>query len=286
MRDTLITNTGRLVPDLLFQSMPTHSHRHIPITAMTTGTTAFVVQMFLIRRYHHFARIPAVTWSLVLTAFLSLSSCYILAVTEIVHNSYFARNRKLIRISGTIWIVLTVVTDCFIAAALVVQLHRMKSGFKSSESLIRRITVITIQTGTVTSILQLIGLGTFLGSIQGNLSIAVGFCIGCVYTLTMLHNLNERNTLAGISQSRNAGGQDGATSPDLPEGEPGSLGFNLTRILSNCQKSVEQSSSDQQPESRTRIEESHASEPTHRNIDEREGRVVITHQDDSSTLKD
>jgi hypothetical protein len=122
-------------------------------------------------------------------------------------------------ISIPIWLGFSAGTDCLIAISLVVALLRMQSGLKSSESLIRKIIYMTVQTGLATSVLAIIGLGTLVARLGNNTSTVFGFTLGSAYSLTMLHNLNHRKSLSRSNPSS-----------DL-QGEPGSLGLNLTQIM-------------------------------------------------------
>jgi hypothetical protein len=185
---------------------------------MATSMTGFVVQSFLIRRYHYLSRRPLITWSLVFLSFGAIGGAFSSAIIIILHNDYGSRH--IIFIPVTIWLVLSAATDCAIAAALVIQLHQMKSGFKASQSLIRKITVTTIQTGAATSVVALTALATFVPAVNSNVPTCFGFCLGCIYSLTMLHNLNERNNLAGTNP------HDVSTF----HGESGSLGLNLAAL--------------------------------------------------------
>jgi hypothetical protein len=82
-----------------------------------------------------------------------------------------------------------------------------------------------ISSGVVTSSFAIVALGMYWGYNTTNLSAHFGFYMASTYHLTMLYNLNNRKRLAG----------DGPTSFPSPSaefrGEPGSLGFNLTKIL-------------------------------------------------------
>lgn len=53
------------------------------------------------------------------------------AIIVIIHNDY--QSRGAIVVPAIIWLSLSAGADCAIAGTLVVQLQRMKSGFKSSE---------------------------------------------------------------------------------------------------------------------------------------------------------
>jgi hypothetical protein len=146
------------------------------------------------------------------------------AILMIIHKDIGTRRSSIVPV--TTWLTLSATTDCSIAVALVIQLRRMRSGFKSSEGLVRRIAFTSIQTGAATSILALLSLGAFTcimmtNDLLNNVSIAFGFCLGCTYTLTMLHNLNKRKELSDNREGDSKSFQ----------GEPGSLGLNMTGNL-------------------------------------------------------
>jgi hypothetical protein len=196
----------------------------IPTFLITTSLTAFVVQSFLIRRFHRLAKKPIITAALAVLSLGAIGGALSCAAIIFFHDDYIYRER--IITPAIIWLSLSAGTDCAIAGTLVMQLHKMKSGFKGSEGMIRRITVTAIQTGTVTSVLALTALGTFLGFVDTNISTSFGFCLGCFYTLTMLHNLNQRRSISG-SDSTIGSTLSAHTGYRV---EPGSLGLNITRL--------------------------------------------------------
>jgi hypothetical protein len=194
----------------------------IPLSAMLTSLTALVVQSFLIRRYHQLARIRIVTACLAVLAVGAIGGAFGCAILTILHKDF--ESRKTVTVPAIVWLSLSAGTDCVIAATLIIQLQRMKSGFKKSEGTIRKITVTAIQTGSVTSVVALAALGAFLWIMETNICSALLYCLGCSYTLTMLYNLNQRRSLSGSTS-------DSESSYRTYSGEPGSLGLNLTGIL-------------------------------------------------------
>jgi hypothetical protein len=195
------------------------SLRPVPTHILATGIAAFMVQLFLIRRYYYLSRMPIVTIILIALALGAFGGAFSTGMMTIfaafVPRGGFAA-------PVTIWFTLSAATDCFIAFALVFQLHRMKSGFKSSESLVRRLTFTAIQTGMAPSVFAILTLAFYLHrTLNGHLATIFSFSLSCMYTLTMLHNLNRRKWLSGLSTT------DGISSF---RGEPGSLGLNLTGL--------------------------------------------------------
>jgi hypothetical protein len=190
---------------------------------MVTSLTGVIVQFFLIRRYYHLARQRMVTWFLSGLSLVALGGAIAVVIKICMHNEYDSRNSIFIPV--TVWLSLASGTDLTIAVALVYQLQSMRSGFRSSEGLVRRIRYMAISSGVVTSSFAILALVLYWGYMTTNLSAFFGFYMASTYHLTMLYNLNNRNSLAG----------NGATSFASPSasfrGESGSLGLNLTKML-------------------------------------------------------
>ncbi|KAJ6549611.1 hypothetical protein DFH09DRAFT_1169121 [Mycena vulgaris] len=124
------------------------------------------------------------------------------------------------------WLVTEAVTEISIALALLLEFRKVKSSFKETRSLFNRLVAQTIQTGASGATIALAILiaflannesnGEFLGlplSIPGSyISVPTGiaYCLGRVYCLTMLANLNVRQTgntrsIIGTSSGANPG---------------------------------------------------------------------------------
>jgi hypothetical protein len=154
---------------------------------------------------------------------VQLSGAITLSIKVVIRDEYDSRNT--VFIPTTVWFSLTAGTDLAIAAALVYQLQTMRSGFRSSEGLVRRISYMAISSGVVPSSLAIVVLVTYWAFMTTNVPSFFAFFMASTYHHTMLYNLNSRNSLAG-------NGPPSFASPSAPfRGEPGSLGFNLTGIL-------------------------------------------------------
>jgi hypothetical protein len=81
-----------------------------------------------------------------------------------------------------------------------------------------------ISSGIVTSSLAILTLALYWGYMTTNLTTFFGFNMASTYHLTMLYNLNKRNSLAG-----NGLASFGSPSAAF-RGEVGSLGLNLTNM--------------------------------------------------------
>lgn len=194
----------------------------IPMYVMTTAVTSLVVQMFLIRRYFHLVRSSDGPWKSICMVILSVTSfggaCTV-AIMISLHSAY--ESRRLLVVPVMLYLCLTAVTDWSIALSLIHKLRQMRSGFKTSAGTLKRLTYMAIQTGMATSVLALVGFSLYLAA--GNttdLGTAFSFCIGTTYSLSMLHNLNRRQVLAGRT----------AATPSCSE-ETGSLGVGISALL-------------------------------------------------------
>jgi hypothetical protein len=182
-----------------------------------------IVQFFLIRRYHRLARQQIITWVLSGLSLAALGAATTVSIKISTRDEYDSRNSVFIPV--TLWFSLAVATDLSIAMALVYQLQRMKSGFKSSEGLVKRISYVAISSGLVTSSLAILTLLFYWGYMTTNIPAFFGFFMASTNHLTMLYNLNKRNSLAGSDPT-----SFGSPSAVF-RGESGSLGLNLTNVL-------------------------------------------------------
>ncbi|KAL0946248.1 hypothetical protein HGRIS_012505 [Hohenbuehelia grisea] len=172
-----------------------------PLTTVVscTALTALLVQSFLVSRY------SALTKNWIVTAVLAvlILACFsgtIGTAVSIVTFSEVAQRHKA-KVVAIIWLSTSAATDVGIACALVHQLLKMKSAFPKTSSTIHRLILGAVQTGTVPCILALASLITYLAHIQSNVPGAFAFCIGRVYALTMLYNLNFRTAFRRESVS-------------------------------------------------------------------------------------
>ncbi|KAJ7457790.1 hypothetical protein FB451DRAFT_588791 [Mycena latifolia] len=157
---------------------------------ITTGCTAFVVQNFLIFRYWRATRGFVTALLLMLTSLTALAGSIATLVIIVQYSTYAERDHVVAPV--IIWLVASACADIALALTLVWQLRGMKSAFKSTQSVIKRLIASSIQTGTVTSLVATIVLVTYLSDKESNVTVGIGFCLGRIYTLTLFYNLNNR----------------------------------------------------------------------------------------------
>jgi len=176
-------------------------HWPIAVSFVTFGISATVVRCFLIFRYWKLSQNNYITSVLIFFMLASFGSFVGVLVSGLVHMAYVKRAKILL--SALISFSTSAASDISIALALLWQLSQIKSPFKATQSLIRRLMASTIRTGTVTSVVGIIILILFLTDKQSNVPIGFAYCISRIYTLTMLYNLNNRSSLRHRSANTN-----------------------------------------------------------------------------------
>lgn len=83
-------------------------------------------------------------------------------------------------------------TDISIALALLFEFRKVKTSFQETKSLVNRLAALTIRTGAAGATIAAAVLIAYLINNESNVPLGIGFCLGRVYCLTMLTNLNFR----------------------------------------------------------------------------------------------
>ncbi|KAJ7797983.1 hypothetical protein B0H14DRAFT_3493046 [Mycena olivaceomarginata] len=200
----------------------------MPLYHVATAIVAVLVQSFLVERY----------WRL-MHAFVSARR-FLLMIPLRIHSRHGGRVAPVfkdcakVKIPGTyaaptIWVV-TQVADLVIAGALLWEFRKANPGSKEMRSMLNRLAAQTIQTGTVSATTAATALmmwappiseihetyGTAMQLIDIAQSPSVsGFCIGRIYVLTMLSNLNFRRPNSASSTGTLTGTSTGTRSGTL-----------------------------------------------------------------------
>ncbi|KAJ7111236.1 hypothetical protein C8R44DRAFT_883063 [Mycena epipterygia] len=178
----------------------------------STGIVAALVQSFLVIRYWSLAKNVSITPILFCFIMAAIGGAFASAVTIATFPTY--KDRGKVKIPATTWLVAEAVTDISIALALLFEFRKVKTSFQETKRrahfLVNRLAALTIRTGaagaTIAAAVLIAYLinnesnGEFL-SCQGSIilcgsyfqvPLGIGFCLGRVYCLTMLTNLNFR----------------------------------------------------------------------------------------------
>ncbi|KAH6904702.1 hypothetical protein BKA70DRAFT_1153901 [Coprinopsis sp. MPI-PUGE-AT-0042] len=189
---------------------------------------------YLISSYHDELQLQKVVWSIIMEALLTgvnggiVQTFYTYRVWKLSKRNYFLSGFILFLIlattgSGTAWVVLgmqsktyrelleitpltitinalSTAVDILIAASLCWFLHRSRTGFKRSDTIITKLMVWIINTGMLTTICAVSSLIALVVSPNTLIYATFYFCIGRFYTNSFLGTLNARRSISGSTQ--------------------------------------------------------------------------------------
>lgn len=140
---------------------------------------------------------------LYLAQFLYFTSGVLLRRARLYLKSMLYRN-LVAKLTSRIWLVTSAIADVCIALALIFQFRHLTSyaSLPNVRSVIQRLLIATIKTGSATSIVALTVFTLYIINPKANLSLGLGFILGRLYSLTMLANLNARNRLQGEIENK------------------------------------------------------------------------------------
>ncbi|KAG7086314.1 hypothetical protein E1B28_002278 [Marasmius oreades] len=203
-----------------------------PVYLVTTGASAVIVQQFLIYRFWTLTNGRIVTAYLALASLAAFGGAIATAVIVVQHSTFGERGA--VRIPVTIWLIASAVADISIAATLIFVLQKYKTPFRKTQSLIKQLTTLAIQTGSPGSILAAIALIVYLKDPDGNISVGIGFTLGRVYAITLLNNLISREKIRRIGAQSANGFTDLHISGICNASVPGNASRNETGIHVRC----------------------------------------------------
>ncbi|KAF7362580.1 hypothetical protein MVEN_00606700 [Mycena venus] len=187
-----------------------HNRTHVieqpyPLYLFSTGAVAAFAQGFLVTRYWLLAKNIFITLTLFSFMMVATGGVFASALTLAIFPRF--KDREKVLIPATTWLVAEAVTDIAIALALLLEFRKVKSPFKETRSLVNRLVAHTIQTGAAGATIALAAFVAFMVNKESNICTGIGYCIGHVYYITMLANLNRRkteNTWSGKGTSSSA----------------------------------------------------------------------------------
>ncbi|KAJ7237784.1 hypothetical protein C8J57DRAFT_1566660 [Mycena rebaudengoi] len=167
-----------------------------PLYVFATAIVSASVQSFLAVRYWLLARNKFITFTLFFFITIATGGAFASGITLAIFPEY--TNRRKAIIPATTWLITEAVTDISIASALLWEFRKAKSMFKETQrracDLLNRLVTQTIQTGTAGASLALAIVIAFLVNKESNVPTGMAYTLGRVYCITMLANLNVRNT--------------------------------------------------------------------------------------------
>ncbi|KAF7366282.1 hypothetical protein MSAN_00884400 [Mycena sanguinolenta] len=167
----------------------------VPLYVISTTCVAFLVQSFLAFMYWRFTKNTIFVCFLSILILGAFGGGLSAGLTVTLFPAYKDRNKA--RIPGTIWIGTQLAADLTIAGALVLELMKAKSLFKGERrvnNMLNRLVSHTIRTGTATAVIAVVALIIFLIDDETNIPNGILYTSGRVYVLSMLINLNIRDS--------------------------------------------------------------------------------------------
>ncbi|KAF8879437.1 hypothetical protein CPB84DRAFT_1687940 [Gymnopilus junonius] len=162
------------------------------LVSFLQGLTAFLVQSFLTMRVWRLSnRRKILTGSVVR---LNFGSYLTRLITDWLHLKTYAELTELKYLSILVN-TLAAAGDALIAATLCILLHRSRTGFRKSDTIINKLILFAVNTGFLTSLCAVASLVSIVVAGNTFLYIAFFFCIGRLYTNSLLASLNARKMI-------------------------------------------------------------------------------------------
>ncbi|KAJ7249513.1 hypothetical protein B0H12DRAFT_1121945 [Mycena haematopus] len=180
----------------------------VPMYSVANAAQALTVNSYLLSRFY------SVSKNIFVTSILALVVvCAFVAGLLAVFLFPGVTNFEKAKTAAYVWIIISVTSDVSIAASLVWTLRGMKTNFRDTNRLVRRVIVISIQNGCATSLCAISAMIAIIFKIDTNLPAVFVFLLSPLYVLTLLSNFNMRSGGGTSSGSRTwSSSRNGATS--------------------------------------------------------------------------
>ncbi|KAJ6460601.1 hypothetical protein C8R45DRAFT_1180069 [Mycena sanguinolenta] len=179
-------------------------HWPTPIYGFTTGVLAVLVQAFLVFRYWRFTQHTLISLVLSVAIIVSFCSVFICNLMLMLHTSL--ADRPKVKIPVTLWLVTEGVVDAGIASVLLWEFRKARGTLKETQSVLDRLTAVTIQSGAAAATVAGAALMAYLINPKTNVPGGILFLLGRVYVITLLSNLNIRKSGKSFSTTGTSSG--------------------------------------------------------------------------------
>ncbi|KAF9525566.1 hypothetical protein CPB83DRAFT_859218 [Crepidotus variabilis] len=202
----------------------------ISVDALHLILTSAGVYHYVIQHFHEPERLEYLTWPLLIEALLVgvnasiVQTFFIYRIWRMSKGNYILCGIIAFLIVGEVaagltWVILTMqmetwlqllktepvaisidvlscTIDVLVAGSLVIMLHRARTGFKRSDTIINKLIIFVINTGILTTIFAFCALISVIAAPKAMYYAGFYFCIGRLYTNSLLATLNARNSVA------------------------------------------------------------------------------------------
>ncbi|KAH9840603.1 uncharacterized protein C8Q71DRAFT_854481 [Rhodofomes roseus] len=160
-----------------------------------TGIMSCSVELFFtyrVKAISHLTWLPILIGILAVISMLS-SIASVIAIRWPAFGGLETLQLPAVKALVSTWLATGVVADLLITISLVWHLHRRKSGFSETDSLVNRIILFTVQTGVLTTTWAIIDLALYLASTRDT-HLFFNFSLAKLYTILLMSSLNHRGT--------------------------------------------------------------------------------------------
>ncbi|KAF8063374.1 hypothetical protein FPV67DRAFT_239993 [Lyophyllum atratum] len=166
------------------------------LEALFTTLSGAFVQVFYTARVWRLSKGNILLTGCILFLVVANTAC---GIAWVILSLQFGTFEKLLKITGlTVSInALSTAVDILIAATLCILLNNARTGFKKSDTIINRLILFVVNTGILTSCCAVASLVSLVASPNTLIYASFYFCIGRLYTNSLLATLNARKSLTG-----------------------------------------------------------------------------------------
>ncbi|KAF7344075.1 hypothetical protein MVEN_01697100 [Mycena venus] len=210
-------------------------HWPVPLYGFTTGVLAVLVQVFLVVRYWRFTQNKLIVLSLSFAIIVLLGSVFTCSLMLTLYTSL--GDRPKFKIPAALWLVTEVAVDAGIASALLWEFRKARGlTMTKTRGILDRLTAVTIQSGAAAAMLAGTALISYYLKQESNVYMGFLYPLGRIYVITLLSNLNIRQSgrsFSTINKSSGRGTTGGVRGPLTPNNwAPGdSCGINVHRTV-------------------------------------------------------
>ncbi|KAG1813405.1 hypothetical protein EV424DRAFT_1416876 [Suillus variegatus] len=163
----------------------------LSVEVLFNGFTGFMVQSFLAKRVYHLSNKSMIITASVMSLVIAELVIVVIYVAKAVHLTTFAQVPQIRSLSMSINAV-AAAGDILIAVLLCTFLQRSRTGFRRSETMIKKLMLFTINTGLLTSVCAMMSFISIVVWPDTYIYIAFYFCVGRLYCNSLLATLNAR----------------------------------------------------------------------------------------------
>ncbi|KAF8999303.1 hypothetical protein BDQ17DRAFT_756729 [Cyathus striatus] len=166
------------------------------VEVLFNGLTGLLVQSFLTMRVWRLSNRKVILTGICSILVVAEFGCVVTFTAMSLHLETFVQLAKLKYLSILVN-ALAAAGDVLIAGTLCVLLHRSRTGFERSDTMINKLILFAVNTGLLTSICACASLISITVAGETFLYIGFFFCIGRLYTNSLLATLNARKMIRG-----------------------------------------------------------------------------------------